>query len=219
MTAPQTLSRFEIIDLLRIEIARAGSLRAYARQHGYSAAYLSDVMRGTRNPGPKVLAPLGVVKLPPAVVEQHYRYARGGPRMIRRSPLPRPTTPIARRVKPKRVNRARQKREKARTTESPDRVKWIGQRPCVACKHRPTEKHPNDGHHIKTGGGSRKADSRFVVPLCRSRLSGFDLYEGCHQVLHRHGRALLEALHGIDLDTAAAETEAAWQSHCGQGQG
>jgi transcriptional regulator with XRE-family HTH domain len=36
------------------------SLRALAREIGCSPAYLSDIMRGNRSPGPKILAFLGL---------------------------------------------------------------------------------------------------------------------------------------------------------------
>lgn len=50
------------LSLLREQIAKA-SLRKLALQIGCSAAYLSDVMRGNRLPGPKVLKYLGLRKI------------------------------------------------------------------------------------------------------------------------------------------------------------
>ena len=38
------------------------SLRQFARELGISAAYLSDIYLGRREPGPKVLQPLGLSK-------------------------------------------------------------------------------------------------------------------------------------------------------------
>jgi len=49
------MSRFEVLALVAYEIERAGSLRKYAKQIGVSPAYLSDAMRGRRNPGPSIL--------------------------------------------------------------------------------------------------------------------------------------------------------------------
>lgn len=49
----------EILAALRRAIEKAGSLRAYARKIGVSAPYLSDVLRGRRSPGPRLLTPLG----------------------------------------------------------------------------------------------------------------------------------------------------------------
>lgn len=68
------LSRFQVLDLVRAQVKRAGSLRAYAREQGYSAAYLSDVLRGRRDPGKKILEPLGLMaQRTPAIV----RYIEG----------------------------------------------------------------------------------------------------------------------------------------------
>jgi transcriptional regulator with XRE-family HTH domain len=39
------------------------SLRALAIELGVSAPYLSDIMRGNRQPGPKVLAALGIERV------------------------------------------------------------------------------------------------------------------------------------------------------------
>lgn len=51
----------QVIRKLR---ARQGqrSLRQFARELGISAAYLSDIYLGRREPGPKVLGPLGLSK-------------------------------------------------------------------------------------------------------------------------------------------------------------
>ena len=53
------MSEQEFIDLLKKKAGDAGSGRALSRELGVSAAYLSDVMRGRRDPGPKILDPLG----------------------------------------------------------------------------------------------------------------------------------------------------------------
>jgi transcriptional regulator with XRE-family HTH domain len=45
--------------MLRSKMA-GRSLRALSREIGCSAAYLSDIMRGNRAPGPKILAYLGL---------------------------------------------------------------------------------------------------------------------------------------------------------------
>lgn len=41
--------------MLRIEIGRVGGRGAFARLHGLSQQYLCDVLRGRREPGPKIL--------------------------------------------------------------------------------------------------------------------------------------------------------------------
>jgi transcriptional regulator with XRE-family HTH domain len=69
------LTRFDVLAQLRIRINIAGSLRQYAKALDVSPAYLSDVMRGNRDPGPKVLAALGFRKcVTPAVI--HYEVDR-----------------------------------------------------------------------------------------------------------------------------------------------
>lgn len=57
--------------MLRERIAKA-SLRKVALEIGCSAAYLSDVMRGNRQPGPVVLKHLGLRK----VVTKQIQYFR-----------------------------------------------------------------------------------------------------------------------------------------------
>jgi transcriptional regulator with XRE-family HTH domain len=52
-------SRLEVVELLRRACAKAGSQRAWARQHGVSVAYVSDVLRGRRDPGKSILAEIG----------------------------------------------------------------------------------------------------------------------------------------------------------------
>ena len=64
MTRPRAITRFQLLDVLRREITRDGSLRATARRLKITPAYLSDVMRGRRDPGPKVLEPLGYFREP-----------------------------------------------------------------------------------------------------------------------------------------------------------
>jgi transcriptional regulator with XRE-family HTH domain len=53
------MTRLDVVDLLR-ERQGKKSLRAFAEKIGVSAAYLSDVYRGNREPGPTVLALLGI---------------------------------------------------------------------------------------------------------------------------------------------------------------
>lgn len=44
----------DVRDLLRKACEKAGSLRAWAREHGLSAAYVSDVIAKRREPGPAI---------------------------------------------------------------------------------------------------------------------------------------------------------------------
>lgn len=46
--------------MLKVGCDEAGSMRAWARNHKLSAAYVSDVILGRREPGPSVCAVLGL---------------------------------------------------------------------------------------------------------------------------------------------------------------
>lgn len=87
---------------------------------------------------------------------------RGGP-LARRSPMKR-----GGRIKPKK----RSADDYARIYGSPERVKWIASRPCACCGGGPCQ-----GHHVVNGGAGRKADARFVAPLCAA----------CHRQYHDTG--------------------------------
>ena len=54
-----TLTRIQVIDLLRKRQGKK-SLRRFGDEIGVTAAYLSDVFRGNREPGPTILTLLGV---------------------------------------------------------------------------------------------------------------------------------------------------------------
>lgn len=56
----RALSRFEVLALLGQIVRESGSMRAGARFLTVSAPYLHDVLHGRRDPGPKVLRPLGL---------------------------------------------------------------------------------------------------------------------------------------------------------------
>ena len=51
----------QVRDLLRAACDKAGSQSNWAKSAGLSPAYVSDVLAGKREPGPKVLRVLGVV--------------------------------------------------------------------------------------------------------------------------------------------------------------
>ena len=55
----KTLTRTQVVGLLAEKNGRK-SLRLFAEEIGVSAAYLSDVFRGNREPGPTILELLGV---------------------------------------------------------------------------------------------------------------------------------------------------------------
>lgn len=50
----------EIIELLKLKCDEAGSQARWAKENGLSQAYVNDVIRGTRAPGPKILAAVGL---------------------------------------------------------------------------------------------------------------------------------------------------------------
>jgi len=53
------LTHVQVLDLLRKRQGRK-SLRAFGEEIGVTAAYLSDVFRGNREPGPTLLDLLGI---------------------------------------------------------------------------------------------------------------------------------------------------------------
>lgn len=53
----------DVIELLKREVAKAGSRAAWARQHGFSRAYVSDLLTGKSGKteiGPRLLDALGL---------------------------------------------------------------------------------------------------------------------------------------------------------------
>lgn len=120
---------------------------------------------------------------------------------MKRSPLPRPTKRIRAR------NPKRQRQEFARAYGSEARVEWVKSQPCAVCRvggytenaHCPPKSH--------AGGTGRKADSRFIVPLCGDRIGTI----GCHGMYDRLGRSVLVAAYNVDFDALAADTERRWQ--------
>jgi transcriptional regulator with XRE-family HTH domain len=52
------LSGADLVELLRQRAKRAGSQQALAETLGVTPAYLSDVLAGRREPGPKILEAL-----------------------------------------------------------------------------------------------------------------------------------------------------------------
>jgi hypothetical protein len=53
----------DVLRILRGACASAGSQRAWAEKHGLSAAYVSDVLKGRRNPGPAICKPLRLLEV------------------------------------------------------------------------------------------------------------------------------------------------------------
>ncbi len=52
------LSKADLVELLRQRAKRVGSQQALAERLGVTPAYLSDVLGGRREPGPKILEAL-----------------------------------------------------------------------------------------------------------------------------------------------------------------
>jgi hypothetical protein len=50
----------DVRDLLRRAVSKAGGLRAWARNNGVSAPYVSDVLKDQRAPGPAICDALGI---------------------------------------------------------------------------------------------------------------------------------------------------------------
>jgi hypothetical protein len=49
-------SHADVMKLIKADVARLGSQTALAKEIGMNAMYLSDIIRGQRQPGPKLLA-------------------------------------------------------------------------------------------------------------------------------------------------------------------
>lgn len=131
--------------------------------------------------------------------------------MIRRkTPLPRPTKPIARSAiksrakRPPKRNVKRQQSEFARTVHSRARQRFVSGLNCVVntCMDGPCH-----GHHIENGGMGRKGPYTSIVPLCPAH----------HRFLHQHGplgfAASFPLRHGWTLADWAVEVERLWGGH------
>lgn len=55
MSIRQPANRTQIVNLLKADAERLGSQKALAEAIGIGAPYLSDVLRGNREPGPSIL--------------------------------------------------------------------------------------------------------------------------------------------------------------------
>lgn len=117
--------------------------------------------------------------------------------MKRSKPLPR-SSRIARGGRPKKVNRARRNREWLRSYGSDERVAFIQSLPCIV-----TGASPCENVHILGGGMGRKSDARMIVPMISK----------VHRRLHMFGPVTFQAMYGVNLLEAAAETERLWQAY------
>lgn len=57
------ITRDDLAVRIRAAVKAAGSQRALARQWEISPSYLTDLLRGLREPGPKILEVLGVERV------------------------------------------------------------------------------------------------------------------------------------------------------------
>lgn len=53
------LSRAELMDALRGRVKTAGSMRRLAAEYGLSVAFISAVLKGRKDPGPRLLDRMG----------------------------------------------------------------------------------------------------------------------------------------------------------------
>ena len=57
------MNKEQVIDLLRAACVKAGSQTAWATERGIATAYVSDVLKGRREPGAKLLDALGIERI------------------------------------------------------------------------------------------------------------------------------------------------------------
>ncbi|WP_375453433.1 hypothetical protein [uncultured Methylobacterium sp.] len=56
----------EVRALLRASVSEAGGQKAWAGANSVSETTVCEVLRGTRQPGPRVLGPLGLLRMEPS---------------------------------------------------------------------------------------------------------------------------------------------------------
>lgn len=57
------MTEYEVKKRLRAAIDAAGGQRRFAEAHGFSAAYVNDVLRGKRDLADRILAAIGVRRI------------------------------------------------------------------------------------------------------------------------------------------------------------
>ncbi len=115
---------------------------------------------------------------------------------MKRSPMPRPTKPIARTTPVKKRNPERRSAEFIRTYGSELRCRWMQAQPSVVSGRGPCV-----NAHIRGDGAGRKADAEWIVSLTNAE----------HEELHRIGAASFEKQYGLSLYLAAKHTERQWR--------
>ncbi len=71
------MSELQVVEMIRKNIAMAGSLRELARQWQVSAALISDVVNRRRNPGPKILNHLNLRRVVRITYEPFITLSKG----------------------------------------------------------------------------------------------------------------------------------------------
>ena len=59
MNTSTLLTKAQLLELVRSAVEAAGTQKALAERYGISEQYLTDVLRGRREPGEKLLSALG----------------------------------------------------------------------------------------------------------------------------------------------------------------
>jgi len=123
--------------------------------------------------------------------------------VIRRTRLRR-GEPLKRGGPIKARNAKRRQSEFARCYGSKERVAWVKAQPCIVCVARGSMNvGPSDNAHTSTGGMGRKADYRFIVPMCRTHHREFDQHVG----------AFGDLLVRMWICGQSARVEEHWQAH------
>jgi hypothetical protein len=109
----------------------------------------------------------------------------------------------------KRRNVERQAKDFPRKYGSVERVAWVAARRCLVARTMGAEhcKGPAacDNAHVGNGGGSRKADAKHIVPLCRFH----------HAQLHNFGAETFQRGYEVSLADEAAKVDADWKAFQG----
>lgn len=105
-------------------------------------------------------------------------------------------TPLKRRTRVKPSNPKRKGKAFARAYGSEARVAWVKNLPCLVCAATPSQ-----NAHVRSGGTGRKADARWIVPLCDTH----------HHELHTKGINTFEVKYLLDLDIWAMLIDIQWQ--------
>lgn len=115
--------------------------------------------------------------------------------MRRKTPLT-PKTPIKRKAAPKKKpDPVKREATFERAYGGAERVEWMKAHPCLACGAVPSE-----NAHVRNGGMGRKADAKYIVPLCHTH----------HEELHRRGQDSFEVRYGLCLDIYAEILSCRW---------